>query len=42
MRMIYFVHILAGGAGLLAGYVALYAAKGVTLHRRSGMLFITG
>ena len=40
MRMTLLVHILAGGLGLLAGYVALYAAKGATLHRRSGMVFV--
>ena len=40
MRMTYLVHILAGTLGLLTGYVALYAAKGSVLHRRSGMLFV--
>jgi uncharacterized membrane protein len=34
------VHILAGMLALVFGYVALYAAKGATLHRRSGMLFV--
>jgi uncharacterized membrane protein len=34
------VHILAGALALVFGYVALYAAKGATLHRRSGMLFV--
>ena len=34
------LHILAGGLALLFGYVALYAAKGATLHRKSGMLFV--
>jgi len=38
--MTYVVHILAGGLGLVFGYVALYAAKGATLHRKSGMLFV--
>jgi uncharacterized membrane protein len=33
-------HILAGGLALIFGYVALYAAKGATLHRKSGMLFV--
>lgn len=40
MRMTYLLHILAGSLGLLFGYVALYATKGSTLHRRSGMLFV--
>jgi hypothetical protein len=35
-----FVHIVAGGLGLLFGYVALCAAKGQALHRRSGILFV--
>jgi hypothetical protein len=33
-------HILAGVSALGFGYVALYATKGATLHRRSGMLFV--
>jgi uncharacterized membrane protein len=40
MRMTYAVHILAGTLGLLTGYVALYAAKGGTVHKKSGMLFV--
>jgi uncharacterized membrane protein len=38
--MTYAVHILAGSLVVLAGYVALYAAKGATLHRKSGILFV--
>lgn len=34
------LHIIAGGLGLTAGAVALYARKGAPLHRRSGMLFV--
>jgi uncharacterized membrane protein len=33
-------HILAGVLALVFGYVALYATKGATLHRRSGMVFV--
>jgi len=40
MRMIYVVHIVAGGLSLLAGYLALYSAKGDTLHRKSGRAFV--
>lgn len=40
MRILYVVHILAGTLGLLSGYVALYAAKGDSVHRRSGMIFV--
>ena len=34
------VHILAGGLALVFGYAALYATKGATLHRKSGLLFV--
>ena len=40
MHMTLIVHILAGGLGLISGYVALYSAKGATLHRKSGILFV--
>ncbi|HSJ08505.1 MAG TPA: hypothetical protein VK928_01295 [Longimicrobiales bacterium] len=36
----YGVHIVAGGIGLLSGYLALFAPKGSTLHRRSGIVFV--
>jgi len=34
------LHVAAGGLGIVSGFVALYAAKGARLHRRSGMLFV--
>ena len=34
------VHVVAGGVALVAGFVALYTAKGGTVHRRSGTLFV--
>jgi uncharacterized membrane protein len=34
------IHILAGALALAGGYVALAAAKGGALHRRSGKLFV--
>ena len=40
MRMTYVIHIVAGCLVVLAGYIALYATKGATLHRRSGMIFV--
>jgi uncharacterized membrane protein len=40
MRLTLFVHILAGGLGLFFGYIALYSAKGASLHRKSGILFV--
>jgi len=33
-------HILSGVLALVFGYVALYAAKGAALHRKSGLLFV--
>lgn len=40
MRLTLLVHILAGSLALIFGYVALYAAKGGTVHRKGGMLFV--
>ena len=40
MRMTLVIHIIGGGLGLLSGYVALYATKGATLHRKSGIVFV--
>lgn len=40
MRMVLFFHILAGLLGLVSGFIALYAAKGASLHRRSGVFFV--
>lgn len=34
------VHIVAGALALTFGYTALFAAKGSTLHRKSGILFV--
>ena len=40
MRIAYLVHILAGILVVFAGYVALYATKGATLHRKAWMVFV--
>ncbi|HVT39949.1 MAG TPA: hypothetical protein VHE78_12940 [Gemmatimonadaceae bacterium] len=40
MVVIYAVHIVAGSLALVFGYVALFAAKGAPLHRKSGMWFV--
>lgn len=34
------VHIMAGALGIVTGFVALSAAKGSKLHRKSGMVFV--
>ena len=34
------IHIAAGGVAIVAGYMALFAAKGAWLHRRAGLLFV--
>jgi hypothetical protein len=33
-------HIVAGGLGLVTGYLALFSGKGGALHRTSGRLFV--
>jgi hypothetical protein len=35
-----FIHIIAGALAVIAGYIALFARKGGTLHRRVGLLFV--
>src|SRR5438128_1334794 len=40
MQLILPVHVLGGFLGLVTGFIALYAAKGGRLHRKSGMLFV--
>lgn len=34
------LHILGGVLALVFGYVALFSAKGATLHRKNGLLFV--
>ncbi len=34
------IHIVAGTFGLVSGFIALFATKGATLHRRSGLVFV--
>jgi uncharacterized membrane protein len=40
MRMTLVLHIISGGLGLVAGFIALYASKGARLHRKAGMAFV--
>lgn len=40
MPIILPIHIAGGMLALVFGYIALFAAKGATLHRKSGMLFV--
>ena len=40
MRLTLLVHILAGSLALVAGFTALYAAKGARLHRKAGIVFV--
>ena len=40
MRVSLFVHIVAGGVGILSGFIALCAVKGARAHRRSGTVFV--
>lgn len=41
MQAVLWTHIVAGGLGILSGFVALYASKGAPLHRRAGLVFVT-
>jgi hypothetical protein len=34
------IHIAAGGLAMVLGFMALFARKGGTIHRRSGLLFV--
>ena len=34
------IHIIAGALGILSGAMAVYAAKGGALHRKSGTIFV--
>lgn len=34
------IHVAAGGLAMVLGFMALFAKKGGTLHRRSGLLFV--
>ncbi|HEY0022885.1 MAG TPA: hypothetical protein VGB24_08245 [Longimicrobium sp.] len=40
MQPMLVVHIAAGSVALLAGYTALAAAKGASVHRKSGVVFV--
>lgn len=40
MRIDLVVHIIAGGLGIVCGFVALSAVKGGRLHRTSGKVFV--
>jgi hypothetical protein len=40
MRASYLVHIVAGSLALLTGYLALFAVKGATVHRKAGIVFV--
>jgi uncharacterized membrane protein len=40
IRMTLVLHIVAGTAALVTGFIALYAAKGGRTHRRIGMAFV--
>lgn len=41
MRITLLVHIVAGGIGIVSGYLAVFAAKGGPLHRRAGIVFVS-
>ncbi|MDH3525348.1 MAG: hypothetical protein OES32_17380 [Acidobacteriota bacterium] len=40
MKTTLLLHIAGGVVGLLAGYLALFSAKGARVHRKSGLVFV--
>ena len=34
------IHIIAGLIAIVAGFVSVFALKGMKLHRKSGMIFV--
>ena len=40
MDILLWPHVIAGGFGIVSGFVALAAAKGARVHRTSGMVFV--
>ena len=40
MEILLIPHVIAGGLGIVSGFVALIVAKGATVHRTSGMVFV--
>jgi hypothetical protein len=34
------VHIIAGSIAIIAGFISVFAVKGLKLHRKSGMIFV--
>ena len=42
MRTVLTIHIAGGAVALIAGFIALFAAKGAKLHRNSGLIFVGG
>lgn len=40
MKALLALHIMGGAIGIISGYTALFVAKGSSLHRRAGMVFV--
>ena len=40
MNPVIVVHVAAGGVALVAGFIALFAVKGATIHRKTGIIFV--
>jgi uncharacterized membrane protein len=34
------VHIIGGSIAIIAGFISVFSVKGLTLHRKSGMIFV--
>jgi len=40
MKLLLAVHILGGSLSIISGFIAIFAVKGLELHRRSGVVFL--
>ena len=34
------IHIIAGSIAIIAGFISVFAVKGLKVHRKSGMIFV--
>ena len=35
------IHIISGSIAIIAGFISVFAVKGLKLHRKSGMIFVS-
>jgi uncharacterized membrane protein len=39
MKFLLGIHIIGGSLAIISGFIAIFAVKGLKLHRRSGAIF---